>query len=77
MSDAQTCVKVTKEEAAEMDPKLQGGTVLPQASAEVEAQFPYCTRVMCPWCCCVLRIIADTSYFKWFVCASCGGTFRF
>ena len=77
MSDAKMGVKIEKEEAAQMDPKLNGGTILPQAEAAVEGQYCYCARVICPWCRSLLRVMADTNYFKWFTCCVCGGTFRF
>jgi len=77
MAEAKTGEKITKEQAADCDPKLCGGTILPKQQADVEGQYPYLTPAICPWCGSVVNIVADTAYFKWFICCVCGGSFRF
>ena len=67
----------TKVEAADQDEKLCGGTILPSAQPDVEGQWPYYARVICPWCGAVVVVVANTAYYKWFVCCVCGRSFRF
>ena len=75
MATIETGKKLTKEEAAKMDPGECGHSVLPKAEAEVEGQGIYYKPVICPWCGSVVTVLANTAYFKWFICCVCGGSF--
>lgn len=76
MSDAKVGTKITKEEQESLDPKQVGGTMLPQAQADVEGQARVRTRVMCPWCGAILIIYTDPDVYLYFTCCVCGRVFK-
>ena len=76
MTTPEMATKITKEEAEKLDPKECGGTMLPRPQADVEGQLLYRKSVICPWCGSIVVVIADTRFFKWFICCVCGGAFR-
>lgn len=76
MSNAEMGTKIPPEEAAKLDPRDCGPSVLPRAQADVVGQDLVRKSVICPWCGSVVVVIADTRFFKWFVCCVCGGAFR-
>lgn len=60
------------------DAKEIGETSKPfQERGEVEGQYPYWTKVVCPHCYAINEILANTSFVKWFRCWQCGGLFTY
>lgn len=77
MSENSKKIEVYVGEEAEVPEGAEVFDVPKPEKEEVGGRYPYTTNVICPSCCAVNQIVADTDFYKYFRCWNDGYVFTY